>query len=210
MSEGLRRSALASLSLGPGAGDEEIRTAYRRLAMRYHPDASGDPRSAKRFSRVVRAYRLLVASGVESPRLRVPRYRSVEEAGSDLFALGQVLAADPDAGARGAAARALGLSGRSAAYIFIRRALYDHVEDVALEAVRAAALIGSRQAEGEVAALFARAEPSLRLRILELALATGERLFRSTLEAASKAADPRLRSMAQRGLEAERDRSDAR
>ncbi len=210
MSEGLRRSALASLGLGPGAEAEEIRTAYRRLAMRYHPDASGDPHSAKRFSRVVRAYKLLMASGVESPKRCVPRYRSVEEAGDDLFALGQVLAADPDAGARGAAARALGLSGRSAAYIFIRRALYDSVEDVALDAVRAAALIGSRQAAGEVAALFARAEPSLRLRILELALATRERLFRSTLEAASNATDPRLRAMAQKGLDAEGHRSDAR
>jgi hypothetical protein len=193
-----RGQALASLALGPGAAEEDIRAAYRRLAMRYHPDATGNPQSAKRFTRVVRAYKTLVAIEVERPSRSRSRYRSVEEAGSDLFALGQVLASDADSGARGAAARALGLSGRSAAYVFLRRALYDSASEVALEAVRAVALLGSRQAEGEVAALFSRAEPRLKALILELALATGESLFRSTLEAAAKDPDPSLRAMALR------------
>jgi hypothetical protein len=66
------------------------------------------------------------------------------------------------------------------------------------------ALLGSRQAEGEVAALYSRADPRLKARILELALATGERLFRSTLEAATSDADPRLRALA-RGAPRGRD-----
>ena len=78
--------------------------------------------------------------------------------------------------------------------------MYDPVEDVALEAVRAVALLGSRQAEGEVAALFSRAPAKLRAGILRVALATGERLFRSTVEAAAKDADPALRAMAERYL----------
>jgi hypothetical protein len=197
--EGRKGAALASLALGPSADEDDIRAAYRRLAMRYHPDATGDPRTAKRFTKVVRAYKALVAYEDERPRRERSRYRSVEDAGADLFALGQVLASDPEPGARGAAARALGLSGRTAAYVFLRRALYDPVEDVALEAVRAVALLGSRQAEGEVAALFSRAGPGFKLRILELALATGERLFRSTLEAASRDQDSRLRAMALSG-----------
>ena len=201
--EGRSRAALASLALGPEADEEEIRTAYRRLAMRYHPDATGDPRSAGRFSRVVRAYKSLVAAEAESPGPALPRYRSVEEAGRDLFALGQVLASDSDAGARASAARALGLSGRSAAYVFLRRALYDADPVVALDAVRAVALLGSRQAEGEVAALYSRAGPLFRTCILEVALATGERLFRSTLEAAATDEDPRLRAMALRARTAD-------
>ncbi len=183
--EDRRRSALVSLGLGPGADEGDIRTAYRRLAMRYHPDASGDPLTARRFTRVVKAYKVLVAREGEPQRRSSSRYRSVEDAGGDLFSLGQVLASDPDAGARGAAARALGLSGRSAAYVFLRRALYDPSEDVALEAVRAVALLGSRQAEGEVAALYTRSSPRQKARLLELATATGERLFRSTLQAAA-------------------------
>jgi len=193
-----RGAALASLALGPEAGEEEIRTAYRRLALRFHPDATGDPRSASRFSRVVRAYKSLVAAEAERPSQGLARYRSVEEAGKDLFALGQVLASDPDPGARGSAARALGLSGRSAAYVFLRRALYDSEGEVALEAVRAVALLGSRQAEGEVAALYSRSEIELKTRILDVALATGERLFRSTLETASTDEEPALRLKALR------------
>jgi curved DNA-binding protein CbpA len=187
---------LASLALGPGADEEEIRTAYRRLAMRFHPDASGDPLTAKRFTRVVRAYKVLSATEGEPESPAHSRFRSVEEAGRDLFALGQILVSDPDSEARGAAVRALGLSGRSAAYVFLRRAIYDPDPDVALEAVRAVALLGSRQAEGEVAALYSRADGQLKSRILELALATGERLFRSTLETASNDDDPLLRPLA--------------
>jgi curved DNA-binding protein CbpA len=193
--EGRRKAALQSLGLGPGADGEEIKTAYRRLAMRYHPDASGDPRSAARFAGVVRAYKVLAAVESEDRSLR-PRFRSVEEAGTDLFALGQVASSDADAGARAAAVRALGLAGRSAAFVFLRRALYDPADEVALEAVRAAALLGSRQAEGEVAALYARAGTELRRRMLEVAQGTGERLFRSTLEAASRDEDPELRALA--------------
>jgi hypothetical protein len=198
--EALRGAALASLGLGPEAGEEEIKTAYRRLAMRYHPDASGDPSTARRFAKVVRAYKVLTAyegsrSGPSSAHL-ARRYRSVDDAGDDLFALGQLLASEGDPGARAAAARALGLSGRSAAFVFLRRALYDPSEEVALAAVRASALLGSRQAEGEVAALYARSSSGLRRSILEVASATGERLFRSTLEAAARDEDGNLRALA--------------
>ncbi len=194
--DGARVRALDSLALGPEADDGEIRTAYRRLAMRYHPDASGDPATAKRFARVVRAYKALSAS--EAVPARRSRYRVVEEAGTDLFALGQVLASAPEPGARAAAARALGLSGRTAAYVFLRRALYDRADEVSLEAVRAVALLGARQSEGEVAALYSRSGAQLKRRILELALATGERLFRSTIDAATGDEDPALRALAVR------------
>jgi DnaJ-class molecular chaperone with C-terminal Zn finger domain len=200
--EALRSAALASLGLGPEAGEDEIRTAYRRLAMRYHPDASGDPATAKRFAKVVRAYKVLTAyegpraAGSQAPRPR--RYRAVDEAGGDIFALGQLLASEDDLGARAAAVAALGLSGRSAAFVFLRRALYDPSEEVALAAVRASALLGSRQAEGEIAALYARSSGRLRRGILEVASATGERLFRSTLEVASRDEDQGLREMAAR------------
>jgi len=195
------RGALAVLGLAPEAGEEDIRKAYRRLALRYHPDASGDPETARRFSRIVRAYKVLRAR--ESPRDQ-PRsalsekYRPVLEAGDDIFALGRVLASEPQAGARAAAAARLGLSGRSAAYVFLRRALYDPMEEVRLAAVRAAALLGSRQAAGEVAALYARSESAFRRAMLEIAAATGERLFRDTIAVAVKDAEPSLRAVAER------------
>lgn len=190
---------LAVLGLGPGAADDEIRTAYRRLAMRLHPDTSKDPTTAGQFARVAKAYKVLQAMPRSAPGSAGGKgalYRRVLEAGEDLFALGQILASDPDPGAREAAARRLGLSGRSAAYVFLRRALYDPSSLVAASAVRAAALLGSRQAEGEVAALYARAPRELREAILETAAATREPLFRATLVAAMRDPDTALAARA--------------
>ena len=111
-------------------------------------------------------------------------------------AVGGVLGADPDPGAREAAVMRLGLSGRTAAYVFLRRALYDPSEAVALAAVRASALLGCRQAEGEVAALYSRSSLPARTAILETARATRELLFGSTIRAALRDPDPALRRLA--------------
>ncbi len=189
------------LGLEPGAAEDEVRTAYRRLAMRYHPDGSRDPATARQFARVVRAYKILKArpgappKATGSPR---DRFALVLEAGEDLFSLGQILAVDPDPRAREAAARSLGLSGRRSAYVFLRRAFYDSDEGVALAAVRAVAFIGSRQAGGEVAALYSRSGRAMRERMLEAAAATKEPLFKATLEAAATDEDQALRLRAAR------------
>ncbi|MGO8694613.1 MAG: DnaJ domain-containing protein [Rectinemataceae bacterium] len=193
--------SLAVLGLAPGAAEDDIRRAYRRLVMRYHPDASGNPGTTRQFSRIVRAYKVLTARRGSPERFRSglsERYRRVLEAGEDLFALGQVLASEPDAGARTAAVTRLGLSGRSAAYVFLRRALYDPTEEVRLAAVRAVALLDSRQAAGEVAALYARSAPAFRRSMLGIAAATKERLFRDMIAAASKDSNPALRAEAER------------
>jgi HEAT repeat protein len=201
-SGGAAEASLAVLGLGPGADEEEIRTAWRRLARRLHPDGSGDPATAARFARVARAYKVLKAlpaaaapaSGAAAP------YRRVLEAGDDLFALGRILAEDADPGAREAATRRLGLTGRTAAYVFLRRALYDADEGVAKAAVRAVALLGTRQAAGEVAALYSRSGLELRRHIVETAAATPEPLFLPVLRAARAEADPVLRLRAARVL----------
>lgn len=54
------------LGVAPSATDEQLRTAYRRLAQRHHPDHNhGSPESARRFAEVQEAYahaRLMRAS----------------------------------------------------------------------------------------------------------------------------------------------------
>lgn len=190
---------LAILALGPGAEEEEIRTAYRRLAKRLHPDSSRDPSTATQFARVTRAYKLLSARPRTAPGSASgpqARYRRVLAAGDDLFALGQILASDPEEGAREAAARKLGLSGRTAAYVFLRRALYDPCPSVAAAAVRSAALLGARQASGEIAALYSRSQPGLREAILRTAAATREPLFKPTIAAALRDPDKGLAELA--------------
>lgn len=45
------------LGLSPGAGDEEVTRAYRRLAKKYHPDLNpGDERAEKRMAEINEAY----------------------------------------------------------------------------------------------------------------------------------------------------------
>jgi curved DNA-binding protein CbpA len=49
------------LGLPPEAADDEIRRAYRRLALRWHPDRnSGDPQAAERFKETSEAYAVLI------------------------------------------------------------------------------------------------------------------------------------------------------
>ena len=48
------------LGVARGAGEKDIKSAYRKLAKELHPDRNADnPKAAERFSEVTRAYDLL-------------------------------------------------------------------------------------------------------------------------------------------------------
>ena len=47
------------LSIAPNASTEEIKKAYRSLAMRHHPDRSTDANAQSKFNAIKSAYELL-------------------------------------------------------------------------------------------------------------------------------------------------------
>lgn len=53
------RTHYAELGVQEAASASEIRTAYRRLVLLYHPDRSGDKGTTERFVRISQAYRTL-------------------------------------------------------------------------------------------------------------------------------------------------------
>ncbi len=48
------------LGVSRTASQSEIKSAYRRLARKYHPDVNSDPAAAREFSRVSEAYHILI------------------------------------------------------------------------------------------------------------------------------------------------------
>ncbi|XP_032297720.1 dnaJ homolog subfamily B member 1-like, partial [Coturnix japonica] len=48
-----------TLGLARGASDEEIKRAYRRQALRFHPDKNKEPGAEERFKEIAEAYDVL-------------------------------------------------------------------------------------------------------------------------------------------------------
>ncbi|OLY84070.1 Mitochondrial protein import protein MAS5 [Smittium mucronatum] len=48
-----------TLGLSPGADESELKKAYRKLALKHHPDKSKDPSSAEKFKDISHAYDIL-------------------------------------------------------------------------------------------------------------------------------------------------------
>ena len=63
-----RETAYETLGVAFGASSEAVKRAYRRLALRLHPDVSRETGSADAFQRLRAAYESLLAGGGEQSR----------------------------------------------------------------------------------------------------------------------------------------------
>jgi preprotein translocase subunit Sec63 len=54
-----RADALRELELLEGAPEDEVRTAYKKLALRWHPDKNDDEEATEKFKRINSAYNTL-------------------------------------------------------------------------------------------------------------------------------------------------------
>ena len=54
-----KRDYYEVLGVDKGADKKEIKKAYRKLAMKYHPDVSEDPESTEKFKEISEAYAVL-------------------------------------------------------------------------------------------------------------------------------------------------------
>jgi hypothetical protein len=192
------RTMYLTLGLEPGSPSVEIKRAYRNLSLKLHPDASRDPRTARRFALVAKAYESLLV--IDRERLPQAPNHLLESERVDLFAQGTILASNPDPEYRRAAASQLGLSGKRSAWVFLRKGLYDEDQRVVEACVRAAAVLGLVQGSAEIADTYERAGAMLRDAMLDTARATGDGLFKAALEAASHDSDARRRTIAIRLL----------
>lgn len=178
-----------ALGLPAGADIQQIKSAYRVLAKKYHPDMSKDPGTGEQFRRVVAAYKTLVAREEKNAYLRstVRRtYRSAQsaaartdttagdtvkdaagEARDSLYSIGQLLLNGKTSSMRAFAAKRLGFSGQKGAYVYLKRALEDPSESVVLAVVEAIGRLRITISARELESTFESGSRAVKIAVLQ-------------------------------------------
>lgn len=181
-----------ALGLPAGADIQQIKSAYRVLAKKYHPDMSKDPATGEQFRRVVAAYKTLVAREEKSAYIRstvrrtyraAPRTsqhqtgakneskntskNAAHDVGSSLYSIGQLLLNGKTASMRAFAAKRLGFSGQKGAYVYLKRALEDPSEPVVLAAVEAIGRLRITISARELESTFDSGSRAVKMAVLQ-------------------------------------------
>ena len=163
------------LKIYPGASLKEVKTAYRKMAKKFHPDSTNDQRSSFMFQRIVDAYQFLLkrlspAKKVEFKEKPVYSYEYFSKKPKYFEAIlyyGNLLNTSSNVVTRIVAAGKLGRSGKKSSYAFLRKALWDPDERVVKAAVCAIGSLHIMQSVAELGALFFRTGAEIRKTILK-------------------------------------------
>lgn len=138
--------AYAALQLAPGSSLSEVKSAYRSLVKKYHPDLNGFSREDPRLLRVISAYRELSQYLKQSGRLGRPLESPIKQGSKannyqnkDFFRLGLSLIKSQSAGIRAYALSCLQKSGRKDVWHYVKKAFWDSDPQVVQAALRASA-----------------------------------------------------------------------
>src|SRR5438105_2701650 len=113
-----KRDYYEILGINRTATEQEIKSAYRRLAVKYHPDKNpGDATAEEKFKEAAEAYSILsdadqrrrydrfghagVSSGAGAGSWGAPGFGGIEDILGDLFGFGDVFSAGARAGGAG-------------------------------------------------------------------------------------------------------------
>jgi molecular chaperone DnaJ len=116
-----KRDYYEVLSVSRSAGEQDLKTAYRRLAVQHHPDKNpGDPQAEEKFKEAAEAYAVLSdpeqrrrydrfghagVSSAAGAAWGAPGFSNIEDILGDLFGFGDVFGAGARAGSRRSAAQ---------------------------------------------------------------------------------------------------------
>lgn len=67
------KSYFKILGLSEGASQEDIKKAYRKLALKYHPDVNPSDQAKSRFIKIVEAYEFLTSQSNPSPKKKLKK-----------------------------------------------------------------------------------------------------------------------------------------
>ncbi|MDZ7795138.1 MAG: DnaJ domain-containing protein [Spirochaetia bacterium] len=197
-----------ALGLPAGADAGQIKSAYRVLAKKYHPDMSKDPATGDEFRKVAAAYKTLLAreekrSYLDSTVRRTYRTSPIRpatqpstgEAKKSIYEIGQLLLRGKTASMRAFAARRLGFSQQKGAYVYLRKSLQDPSEAVVLAAVEAIGRLRVSISAEELEALFEGSSRPVKLAILQTVEMCGTKnVFLGILVKGMQSLDRKVRS----------------
>ncbi len=197
-----------TLGLPAGADIRQIKSAYRVLAKKYHPDMSKDPSTGEEFRRVVTAYKTLVAreekrsfinskvhQTYRSTTNRTKKHNQTNEAKDSLYSIGQLLLHGKTPSMRAFAAKRLGFTKQKGAYAYLRKALNDPSETVVLAVIESIGRLQMSISAKELESVFDGGSQSVKLAVLNaIKMCNRRTAFVGILIKGMQSLDRRIRS----------------